>query len=435
MVTSMGRRSMSCTYPGPPPPLASCPSNHPSNLQPLLGPLYQAPPPGYHPGYQARQQFYGSPVPQQQVHVEERVRSRSPRSRDCEAAENDIAVPSYPDDGSRLSTAYKAIGMSWIHGVKHVVARRFRMSLIESCAPTMFPCFKLSQLEECELDCLLFLVCGILLNTRVADLNCPTKGFVRRHVPAMHRALIKCNPQRLQMLTEELSTVVGCDLRNGFPSNLLPPGLPRACHTFEAPARPPAPQTRVPEAVAVDAEEIPVDVIEEVLDDLRKQKLEPRKQQSVCGGGAGRPSLPIGAAGAPTNASKVMHDHVHGHGAQHPGTRGNTEAGNPTSGPAGVAWSPPAMKGWGKDSKGALPVVPIANDTLAPSLPEPFSEMLQEPSRQQPSALSTLANAMAESRSQPDSIAKEIDAVTSLQAQCIPVMGQRAVEALAMAQQ
>ena len=55
--------------------------------------------------------------------------------------------PTYPDDGSKLSTTYKAIGLLWKHSLKRVTPKKFRGSLCSACNNDEYPLLKMSQLS------------------------------------------------------------------------------------------------------------------------------------------------------------------------------------------------------------------------------------------------------------------------------------------------
>ena len=81
--------------------------------------------------------------------------ARRSRSRSRTASGWGATAPrGFPDDKSRLSTAFRGLGLSWLHGAKRVCPKKFRMSLISSCDPQQWPMFKLSQLTEEEVDAL-----------------------------------------------------------------------------------------------------------------------------------------------------------------------------------------------------------------------------------------------------------------------------------------
>ena len=136
-----------------------------------------------------------------------------------------FVVVEFPDDQTKLSTAYKALGMSWQHGERRVTAKRFRCSLCTVCDPDEFPMLKVCSLS-CEMvDLLLFCLTGILPNTKVSDMACATKRQAREACARQHRLKIRKNACRLQLLSDELDNLPACALRLGFPPELFSPPL------------------------------------------------------------------------------------------------------------------------------------------------------------------------------------------------------------------
>ena len=81
--------------------------------------------------------------------------------------------------------------------------------------------FKLSQLSDEEVDALLWLCTGILPTTKVAELGADTKGAARRAAHKLYTYRMKANPQRLQLLSEDLDNVLSVATRNAYPLRLL----------------------------------------------------------------------------------------------------------------------------------------------------------------------------------------------------------------------
>ena len=134
-----------------------------------------------------------------------------------------VPRPIYQDDARKLSTTYKALGIPHVHGVKRVTTKKFRSTLINACNSDEFSMVKLSQLSEEETDVLLYILTGVLPDTKVTDLGAVTKGDARDGMRKIYLSKLKRNLSRLNVLSEELDNILGVGLRLGYPVDLLTP--------------------------------------------------------------------------------------------------------------------------------------------------------------------------------------------------------------------
>lgn len=146
----------------------------------------------------------------------DRDRSRSPAMP---------ARPSFPDDTGKISTTYKALGMVHIHGEKRCTPKRFRASLRAACNSDEYPMVKVSQLDDECVDLLLFVLSGVLPNTKVSDLGVRMKGEARAAIRQQYLVKLRKNRSRLTILAEELDNLPMVAHRLGYPVHLFSPKL------------------------------------------------------------------------------------------------------------------------------------------------------------------------------------------------------------------
>ena len=142
-------------------------------------------------------------------------------------------IPSFADDGARLSTCYRQLGLVWSIGEKRCCPKRFRASLITVCDPMEWPTVKLAQMSEEETDLMLFIVTGLLPTTRTVDLGAKTKGEAREAVHALFQHRMKKNASRLSALSDELDNLAQVALRMGYPPELFSKELHLAYQKFK----------------------------------------------------------------------------------------------------------------------------------------------------------------------------------------------------------
>ena len=133
----------------------------------------------------------------------------------------------FPDDDSRLSTAFKALGCNWKFGVGRVCPRKFRASLCCACNPAEWPMLRLSQLSDEEIDLLLYILTGISPMTRPVDLGAGTKREAREAARLQSQVKARKQPERLRHLTEDLDNLGVVAMRLGYAPEWLSPDLRR----------------------------------------------------------------------------------------------------------------------------------------------------------------------------------------------------------------
>ena len=103
--------------------------------------------------------------------------------------------------------------------------RKFRQSLLAACDPLEWSMARTSQFTEDQIDQLLYALSSVRPDTRVQDFGAATKGELRDQILAQHQRVLRQNPQRLQMLAEDLENLPQLVLRLGYPPDLFSPGL------------------------------------------------------------------------------------------------------------------------------------------------------------------------------------------------------------------
>ena len=187
----------------------SGPGPHPAGVfggAQLPGPTARPDPPASEPGTGSR----GG------VRNRSRSRSRSP------------GVQKFPDDSSKLSTAFKALGASARFGKQKVTPHKFRCSLITACDKTQWPMLLLSQFTCERLDMLLYILTGLLPTTKTSAFGVSTKGEARRAVREMYRARLVRNPSRLDTLSQDMDNIPEVAMRAGYPRWLCTPEMLRS---------------------------------------------------------------------------------------------------------------------------------------------------------------------------------------------------------------
>ena len=129
----------------------------------------------------------------------------------------------FDDDDKKVSSCYRTVG--WVIGVgeKRATPKRFRASCCTACDAEEYPMVRTSQLCEEEVDCLIYVLCGVLPDTRMHDIGCYTKGEVRDALRTQYQVKNKKNPNRLQVLGSELDNLVLVAHKLGYPMRLFSP--------------------------------------------------------------------------------------------------------------------------------------------------------------------------------------------------------------------
>ena len=91
--------------------------------------------------------------------------------------------------------------------------KRFRASLCAACDPDEYPMVRITQLDDEMVDLLLFILSGVLPNTRIVDLGVETKGQARAAVRSQYMVKMKKNQSRLNIMSEELDNLPMVALR------------------------------------------------------------------------------------------------------------------------------------------------------------------------------------------------------------------------------
>ena len=131
----------------------------------------------------------------------------------------------FSDDASRLSTAFKCLGLQWKHDKGRVAPKKFRQSLIASTDPIEWSMGRSSQFSDDEVDMVLYALTAILPSTRVQEFGATTKGELRDQAYAQNARIFKRDPQRLALLAENLENLPMICLRLGYPPDMFPPKL------------------------------------------------------------------------------------------------------------------------------------------------------------------------------------------------------------------
>ena len=131
----------------------------------------------------------------------------------------------FSDDNQKLSSSFRALGCAWRHPINRVTPRKFRQSLLACCDPVEWSMGRTSQFSEDQIDMLLYALTGINPNTRTQDFGAQTKGELRDQVYGQHKRVMRQNPQRVQMLAENLENLMALVLRLGYPVDAFSPQL------------------------------------------------------------------------------------------------------------------------------------------------------------------------------------------------------------------
>ena len=134
----------------------------------------------------------------------------------------------FADDHRKISTTYKFLGQQHLNGDR-ATPKKFRASLCCACDPGEYPLVRVVQLTEEAVDMLVFVLSGVLPNTKVCDLGCTTKAEARAAIRSQYMVKMAKNRSRLSGLSEELGNIATIALRLGYPTNLFSPEL-RACY-------------------------------------------------------------------------------------------------------------------------------------------------------------------------------------------------------------
>lgn len=131
----------------------------------------------------------------------------------------------FSDDCRKISTTYKALGMVWLHGEKRCTPKRFRASLCAASNSDEYPMVKVSQLEDEHVDLLVYVLSGVLPNTKICDFGVSTKGEARAAIRSQYLVKLRKNQSRLNILSEELDNLPMVSVRLGYPDKLFSPAL------------------------------------------------------------------------------------------------------------------------------------------------------------------------------------------------------------------
>ena len=88
------------------------------------------------------------------------------------------------DDDHKLSTSYRVLGSMFKHGLRATIPKKMRVSAMVRVDPNEWTIFRMSLLDECQTDCLLYILSAVRPSTRISDLSCKTKGHLP---PRNHR--------------------------------------------------------------------------------------------------------------------------------------------------------------------------------------------------------------------------------------------------------
>ena len=135
---------------------------------------------------------------------------------------NGNTIRAYPDDKQNLSSSYRFVGNVWLHGVRAVIPKKFKGGVLTMIDEDTWTPFRLALLDEVQTDCLFYIVTGVPPGSRLADLQCKTKGDLRKAFVKEARRLSRCEPQRLKRLSHYLRNIVGEAVRLGYGVENLP---------------------------------------------------------------------------------------------------------------------------------------------------------------------------------------------------------------------
>ena len=133
-------------------------------------------------------------------------------------------VKTSADDKVKLSTAYRMLGAVWRHGVRATIPKKLRGSCINHTDPDTWTVYRLSQIDDVQTDCLLYMICGMKPTTRISDLCCKNKGELKGCIKLEAKRIQKAQPERMSGLAHDLNNVVQEAVRLGFDINDLPDG-------------------------------------------------------------------------------------------------------------------------------------------------------------------------------------------------------------------
>ena len=139
-----------------------------------------------------------------------------------------LKIPKKDDDKTKLSTSYKTIGATWSHPddgkqKNRFFPKRYRTQLIEACDPDRWPVSTLSQLDDEDVDYLLFITTTISPLTNPREFGCKTKGEFRASIARLFRSKMARNPSRLSGLSEELDNLGITAMKMGYREEWLSP--------------------------------------------------------------------------------------------------------------------------------------------------------------------------------------------------------------------
>ena len=103
------------------------------------------------------------------------TRERS-RSRSGSPPSSRIKSGARSDDKDKISSSYRFFGGVHAHGPRATIPRKLRQSCLTRIDDDNFNVIMLSGLDDESIDLLLYIVCGLLPNGKVADLQVNTKG-------------------------------------------------------------------------------------------------------------------------------------------------------------------------------------------------------------------------------------------------------------------
>lgn len=135
------------------------------------------------------------------------------------------ARPKFADDGSRMSSALKSLGMQWSVGKDRCCSKKFRDSLVCSCNCHEWPMIRLSTISDEYTDMILFVSTGIGPVTKPGNFAAESKGEVRDAARSQHAHKMKLAPQRLRDLGEDLDNLPIVAMKLGYHVEWLSPQM------------------------------------------------------------------------------------------------------------------------------------------------------------------------------------------------------------------
>ena len=131
--------------------------------------------------------------------------------------------PTFPDDQSKLSTAYKSLGQAHVVGKTKCSSTRYRASLICACNCDEWPMLRLACLESEQLDWLLYFVSRVRPDIKTASFASTFKRQSRAGVRRQHAHLLLKNDRVCDGLMDGFENLLMMTVQVGYPVKLLSP--------------------------------------------------------------------------------------------------------------------------------------------------------------------------------------------------------------------